>query len=66
VCFSPQAHIVGGLLMGAIGVDAVRHIRRPGGEIAASPGPVLNPPGPGLADSFPPADRHRHEAGGGS
>jgi Family of unknown function (DUF6629) len=28
VCFSPQADIVGGLLIGAIGVDAVRHIRQ--------------------------------------
>jgi heme/copper-type cytochrome/quinol oxidase subunit 2 len=28
VCFSPQADIGGGLLIGVIGVDAVRHIRQ--------------------------------------
>jgi hypothetical protein len=28
VCFSPQADILGGLVIGAIGVDAVRHIRQ--------------------------------------
>jgi len=28
VCFSPQADLVGGLLIGVIGVDAVRHIRQ--------------------------------------
>src|ERR1700742_426757 len=28
VCFSPQADLGGGLLIGVIGVDAVRHIRQ--------------------------------------
>jgi len=28
VCFSPQADIVGGLVISAIGIDAVRHIRQ--------------------------------------
>jgi hypothetical protein len=28
VCFSPQADLVGGLVISAIGVDAVRHIRQ--------------------------------------
>jgi hypothetical protein len=28
VCFSPQADVVGGLVIGAIGIDAVRHIRQ--------------------------------------
>ena len=28
MCFSPQADVVGGLLIGVIGVDAVRHIRQ--------------------------------------
>jgi hypothetical protein len=28
VCFSPQADVVGGLVICAIGIDAVRHIRR--------------------------------------
>jgi hypothetical protein len=28
VCFSPQADVVGGLVICAIGIDAVRHVRR--------------------------------------
>jgi hypothetical protein len=28
VCFSPQADVVGGLVISAIGIDAVRHIRQ--------------------------------------
>ena len=28
VCFSPQADVVGGLVICAIGIDAVRHIRQ--------------------------------------
>ena len=28
VCFSPQANVVGGLVICAIGIDAVRHIRQ--------------------------------------
>ena len=28
MCFSPQADVVGGLVIGAIGIDAVRHVRR--------------------------------------
>jgi hypothetical protein len=41
VCFSPQADVVGGLLIGAIGVDAVRHIRRRREFIALAWIPVL-------------------------
>jgi hypothetical protein len=30
MCFSPEADIGAGLLVGAIGLDALRHVRRPG------------------------------------
>ena len=41
MCFSPQADIVGGLLICAIGVDAVRHIRQRREFIALAWIPVL-------------------------
>ena len=41
MCFSPQADVVGGLLIGAIGVDAVRHIRQRREFIALAWIPVL-------------------------
>jgi hypothetical protein len=41
VCFSPQADVVGGLLIGTIGVDAVRHIRQRREFIALAWLPVL-------------------------
>ena len=41
MCFSPQADVVGGLLIGAIGVDAVRHIRRRREFIALAWIPIL-------------------------
>jgi hypothetical protein len=41
VCFSPQADIVGGLLIGVIGVDAVRHIGQRREFIALAWIPVL-------------------------
>jgi hypothetical protein len=41
VCFSPQADLVGGLVISAIGVDAVRHIRQRREFIALAWLPVL-------------------------
>jgi hypothetical protein len=41
VCFSPQADVAGGLLICAIGVDAVRHIRQRREFIALAWIPVL-------------------------
>ena len=41
MCFSPQADVVGGLLICAIGVDAVRHIRQRREFIALAWIPVL-------------------------
>jgi hypothetical protein len=41
VCFSPQADVVGGALICAIGVDAVRHIRQRRDFIALAWIPVL-------------------------
>ena len=41
MCFSPQADLVGGLLICAIGVDAVRHIRQRREFIALAWIPVL-------------------------
>ncbi len=41
MCFSPQADIVGGLLIGVIGVDAVRHIGQRREFIALAWIPVL-------------------------
>ena len=41
MCFSPQADVVGGVLICAIGVDAVRHIRQRREFIALAWIPVL-------------------------
>jgi hypothetical protein len=41
VCFSPQADLVGGVVIGAIGVDAVRHTRSRQGHIALATLPLL-------------------------
>ena len=41
MCFSPEANVVGGLLIGAIGVDAVRHIRQRREYIALAWIPLL-------------------------
>jgi len=41
VCFSPQADVAGGVLICAIGVDAVRHIRQRREFIALAWIPVL-------------------------
>ncbi len=41
MCFSPQADVAGGLLIAAIGVDAVRHIRQRREFIALAWIPVL-------------------------
>ena len=41
MCFSPQADLAGGLLITAIGVDAVRHIRQRPEFIALAWIPVL-------------------------
>jgi hypothetical protein len=36
MCFSPEADLVAGLVVGGIGVDAVRHVRRPSERLLAS------------------------------
>jgi hypothetical protein len=41
VCFSPQADLVGGVVIGAIGVDAVRHTRQRHGHFALAALPLL-------------------------
>lgn len=41
MCFSPQADLVGGVVIGAIGVDAVRHTRQRQGHIALATLPLL-------------------------
>jgi hypothetical protein len=41
VCFSPQADLVGGIVISAIGVDAVRSARKRHGHIALAALPVL-------------------------
>src|ERR1700689_3318914 len=41
VCFSPQADVVGGLVVCAIGIDAVRHIRQRRDFIALAWIPLL-------------------------
>jgi hypothetical protein len=40
MCFSPQADLVGGVVIGAIGVDTLRHCRRPR-EVALASLPLL-------------------------
>jgi hypothetical protein len=41
VCFSPQADLVGGVVIGAIGIDAVRHTHSRQGHIALATLPLL-------------------------
>jgi len=41
VCFSPQADLVGGIVVGAIGIDAVRNVHRRHGHIALATLPLL-------------------------
>ncbi len=41
MCFSPQADLVGGLVIGAIGVDAVRNAQRRHGQVALAALPLL-------------------------
>ena len=41
VCFSPQADLVGGLVVGAIGIDAIRHVDRRPGHVALAALPLL-------------------------
>jgi hypothetical protein len=41
VCFSPQGDLVGGLVVGAIGVDACRHLRGRSSELLLATTPLL-------------------------
>jgi hypothetical protein len=41
VCFSPQADLVGGTVIGAIGIDAVRHVHQRHGHLALASLPLL-------------------------
>jgi hypothetical protein len=41
VCFSPEADLVGGLVVGAIGIDAVRHIDHRPGHVALASLPLI-------------------------
>lgn len=41
MCFSPQADLVGGVILGAIGIDAVRHVHRRSGHLALAAFPLL-------------------------
>jgi hypothetical protein len=41
VCFSPQADLVGGVVIGAIGVDAIRHVQKRHGHVALAALPLL-------------------------
>lgn len=41
MCFSPQADLVGGLVIGVIGIDAVRHVRRRHDHLAFAALPLL-------------------------
>lgn len=41
MCFSPQADLVGGAIIGAIGVDTIRHVHRRHGHIAIASLPLL-------------------------
>jgi nitrate reductase NapE component len=36
VCFSPEVDVVAGLAIGAVGIDAVRHVRRPAERLLAA------------------------------
>ena len=41
MCFSPDADLVGGIVIGAIGVDAVRNVRGRNGHVALAALPLL-------------------------
>ena len=41
MCFSPQADLVGGVVIGGIGVDAVRHVDRRRGHMALAALPLV-------------------------
>src|SRR5471030_2892807 len=41
MCFSPQADLVGGAIIGAIGIDAIRHVHRRHGHVAIAALPLL-------------------------
>jgi hypothetical protein len=41
MCFSPQADLVGGVVIGAIGVDAVRHVQKRHGHVLLASLPLL-------------------------
>lgn len=41
MCFSPQADLVGGVIIGAIGIDALRHVERRASHLAIASLPVL-------------------------
>jgi hypothetical protein len=41
MCFSPEADLVGGFVLGAIGFDAVRHVRQRGDHLAIATLPLL-------------------------
>jgi len=41
VCFSPQADLIGGAVIGAIGVDAIHHVHRQPSHIAIASLPLL-------------------------
>lgn len=41
MCFSAQADLVGGVLVGAIGVDAVRHVSKRHGQLALASLPLV-------------------------
>lgn len=41
MCFSPQADLVGGVVVGAIGIDAVRHLRKRHNHFALAALPLL-------------------------
>ena len=41
MCFSPQADLVGGVVLAAIGIDAVRHVDRRAGHLALAALPLL-------------------------
>ncbi len=41
MCFAPQADLVGGLVVGAIGVDAVRHVDHRPGHVALASVPLV-------------------------
>ena len=41
MCFSPEADLVGGLVVGAIGIDAIRHVDHRPGHVALASLPLL-------------------------